>query len=110
MAVAELPSEKTRKETTLWGFGQNSAPVALSKKVTLCLAKERGLTEQAAASLRMMEKRGHYVGRKVTFFRVFDPAVVAASGLSPRRFNDLDSGAFLHGGHVESDGHIVLNV
>jgi len=92
----------------MWGFKQKPAAVALSRKLTLHLGKECGLSGEAAAALRMMEEHGHYVGRKVTFFRVFDPATAEAAGISLRCFRDLDACAVAHHGHIESDGEIVL--
>lgn len=93
----------------MWGFKEKPASSAISQKLALALALERGLTGEAAASLRMMEQRGRYASRKVTFFRVFDPANVAVGGVNPRHFNDLNPRAMLYRGHIESDGQIVLN-
>ena len=92
----------------MWGFKQKPAAVALSRKLTLHLGKECGLSGEAAAALRMMEEQGHYVGRKVTFFRVFDPATVEAAGVHPHQFRDLDACMVPHRGHIENDGEIVL--
>ena len=93
----------------MWGFKEKPAFSAISQKLALALADERGLTGEAAAPLRMMEQRGRYANRKVTFFRVFDPANVAVAGINPRRFNDLNASAMLYRGHVESDGQVMLN-
>ena len=94
----------------MWKFWQKPAAAPLSEKVQRHLVKERGLSDEAAASLRMMEQHGRYSGRKVTYFRVFDPAAVQAAGVDLRRFGDLDTGReVLHSGHVESDGQIVLS-
>jgi len=92
----------------MWGFKQKPAVVALSNKLAVHLGKECGLNGEAAAALRMMEEQGHYVGRKVTFFRVFDPTIAEAAGVKPRCFRDLDAYAVAHHGHIESDGQIIL--
>ena len=77
--------------------------------VKLLLTKERRLSDQDLIGLRKMRQRGKYVGRSVTFFRVFDPVTVKATGAEVRRFDDLDAQCILHTGHIESDGQIVLN-
>jgi len=92
----------------MWGFKQKPVVVPLSKKLTLQLGKEYGLSNEAAGVLRMMEEHGNYVGRKVTFFRVFDPATVEAAGVHPHQFRDLDACMVPHRGHIENDGEIVL--
>lgn len=104
----ERCSEGTRKETAMWGFKQKPARVGLSKKLALHLAKERGLSDGAAASLGVLEKSGRYDGRRVTTFRVYDPAKVGAAGAKPLSFGDLHAGTILYSGHIEKDGHIVL--
>jgi hypothetical protein len=56
-------------------------------------------------------ERACYADRKVTYFRVIDPAAVARAGVAVRQFRDLDDhrALQLHDGHIERDGHIVLN-
>ena len=82
---------------------------ALSKSMRTILATERGLKDEAAASLLMVEQKGHYSGRKVTFFRVFAPDTVKAAGIKLCHFDNLDAACILHSGHTEADGQIVLN-
>src|SRR5713226_3886849 len=93
----------------MWPFGSKLADMPLSDKVRGCLVKERGLSDDAAASLRMVEERGHYADRSVTYFRVFDPGNAKWGSAELRRYNDLDVRRVLHAGHIERDGHIVLN-
>ena len=90
-------------------FWQKPAMMPLSEKMKLHLADERGLGNQAAVSLRMMEQKGRYSGRKVTYFRIFDPATTAAAGIEVRCYDDLNIRAILHSGHLESDGQIMMN-
>ena len=63
------------------------------------------------SALSVVEEHGTYSGRRVTYFRAFDPVCVAESGVQIRRFTDLDPlpGLILGSGHVESDGSVVLS-
>ncbi len=63
-----------------------------------------------ASALGVVESRGAYTGRKVTYFRVFDPASTAQRSLDIRRYQDFDvfAGLILRSGHVERDGTVVL--
>lgn len=93
----------------MWKFWQKPAPMPLSEKVRLHLTRERGVTAEAAAPLRMMEQHGRYSGRKVTYFRVFDPTIARAAGIDVQCFEDIETGGMLHSGHTESDGQVVLS-
>ena len=93
----------------MWKFWRKEAVALLSEKLRLRLVKERGLGDQAAACLRMMQERGLYAGRQVTYFQVFDPASVPGLGAGLRRLVDLEARSILHSGHIERDGQIVLN-
>jgi hypothetical protein len=93
----------------MWKFWQKPTTMPLSDKVRLLLAKDRGVSEASAATLRMIQERGHYSDRPVTYFRVFDPTAVARAGSELLRYNDLDKALILHAGHIEHDGAIVLN-
>jgi len=63
-----------------------------------------------ASALGVVESRGAYSGRKVTYFRLFDPARAAARGVSVHAFADLDPhrDLVLRAGHVEKDGTVVI--
>lgn len=93
----------------MWKFWQRPTSMPLSDSMTLYLGKERGLNQQNAASLRVLEQHGRYSGRKVNFFRVFDPATGNAGGIEVRLFDNLDVRRVLYSGHTESDGQIVLD-
>jgi hypothetical protein len=58
----------------------------------------------------MVESKGRYSDRKVTYFRVFDSTSPAQRSLDIQRYQDFDvfSGLVLRSGHVESDGTVVL--
>ena len=62
------------------------------------------------ATLQVVERTGQYSGRRVSYFRVFDPLRTAERGLDIRRFADLDAHPeiVLGSGHVERDGAVVL--
>ncbi len=63
------------------------------------------------ATLSVVEQRGTYSGRRVSYFRVFDPIRVTERGLQIHRFTDLDRhpNLVLGSGHLESDGSVVLS-
>jgi hypothetical protein len=66
------------------------------------------------STLGVVESHGKYSGRKVTYFRVFDPARAAgrsADVFSNYTYNDLNAhlDLVLRSGHIEQDGAIVVN-
>jgi hypothetical protein len=63
------------------------------------------------ATLRVVEQRGSYAGRRVRHFRVFDPIRATGRAVQVRLFADLDahSDLVLGLGHVEQDGAVVLS-
>lgn len=93
----------------MWPFAHKAVVVPLSENLQLSLAKERGVSSNAGATLRMVEERGNYAGRSVTYFRVFDPGNVKWGSAELRRYDDLDVRRILHSGHVERDGAVILN-
>ena len=65
------------------------------------------------SELGVAESRGHYSGREVTFFRLFDPQRTAARAvnvLTSYTYQDLNShlDLVLRAGHIEQDGTIVI--
>jgi hypothetical protein len=62
-------------------------------------------------ALTVLEKRGSYSGRRVNFFRAFNPAHATAAAIRVRAFADLDAHQelILGSGHVEREGMVVLN-
>jgi hypothetical protein len=93
----------------MWPFANKQAVVELPENLRLSLTKDRGVSSDAGLLLRMVEERGNYAGRKVTYFRVFDPGNAKWGTSEPKRFNDLNVNRVIHSGHVERDGAIVLN-
>jgi hypothetical protein len=64
-----------------------------------------------ASSLSVVEHHGSYSGRRVTYFRVFDPIRVTERALHVQDYADLDvhPDLVLGSGHVEADGAVVLS-
>ena len=64
----------------------------------------------AASALGVVQSRGSYAGRKVTYFRAFDRAHAAARAVDVHAFGDLDAhpDLVLRMGHVEKDGSVVI--
>jgi hypothetical protein len=65
----------------------------------------------SASMLRVVESRGQYSGRKVTYIRVFDPVLAGERSLDVKGYKDLDAQPDLvfRTGHIESDGAVMLN-
>ena len=95
----------------MFAFFRRSGPRPLSDAIRLAIQKD-GLTPSVSdlSQLRMVEQSGRYSDRKVTYFRVFVPGVVAQSALDVKRYQDFDvfPGLVLRAGHLERDGSIVL--
>ncbi len=64
-----------------------------------------------AGRLTVLQQRGSYSGRKVSYFRVFDPVRVSERSVKVSEFGDLDTHPelVLGSGHVEQNGAVVLN-
>jgi hypothetical protein len=64
-----------------------------------------------ASSLSVVEQHGSYSGRRVTYFRAFDPIRVAERALQVRGYADLDvhPDLVLGYGHFETDGAVELS-
>ena len=62
-------------------------------------------------TLRVVEQQGSYAGRRVKYFRVFDPVRANERTVQVRVFGDLDahSELVLGSGHVEQDGAVILS-
>jgi hypothetical protein len=62
------------------------------------------------STLSVVQQRGSYSGRKVSYFRVFDPVRAAERSVKIADFADLDAHPelVLGSGHVEQNGAVVL--
>jgi hypothetical protein len=95
----------------MFGLFRRSGPRPLSEAVTRAIEKDGSASAVVAtAPLLMVESNGRYSDRKVTYFRVFDPALATQRSLDVRTFRDLDDaqGLIVRSGHVERDGSVVL--
>src|SRR5687768_4485508 len=95
-------------------FGFTGRSDARSPSAALLRALEvDGLPPErvGALALGVVESRGRYAGRTVSYVRVFDPARAVERGLDIRAFGDLDRHRtlVLRSGHVERDGTVVLD-
>jgi hypothetical protein len=90
-------------------FLRRSAPRYLTIRQTLALAGVPSAAE--AAGLTVLERMGNYSGRRVNFFRAFDPTRAAARAIQVHVFRDLDShqDLVLGSGHVEHEGLVMLD-
>jgi hypothetical protein len=62
------------------------------------------------STLVIMQQRGSYSGRQVSYFRVFDPVRAQERRVQVKTFGDLDSHPelVLISGHREQDGAVAL--
>lgn len=95
----------------MFDFFRRSGPRPLTDAIRLAIESD-GLTAPVSdpSLLRMVESTGRYSDRKVTYFRIFDPASTAQRSMDIRRYQDFDvlQNLVVRSGHVESDGKIVL--
>ena len=95
----------------MFGFMRRSAVRSPSAAIRRALEQD-GLPPgtPGTSALRVVESRGRYAGRGVTYFRVFDPARAAERVLEVRAYQDLDTHRtlVLRTGHIEQDGSVVV--
>ena len=95
----------------MFGLFRRPAPRPLTDAIRQAIQRD-GHTPATfdPAQLRMVERSGRYSDRKVSYFRVFDPASTAQRQLDIRRYEDIDVflGLVVRSGHVESDGTVIL--
>lgn len=62
------------------------------------------------STLSVLQQSGSYSGRKVSYFRVFDPVRTAERNVKVQDFGDLDAHPelVLGSGHLEQNGAVVL--
>jgi hypothetical protein len=96
----------------MFGFFRRSTSRPVSGAIFQALERD-GLTVPVSnvSQLRMVETGGRYSNRKVTYFRIFDPAVATQRAVEVQRYRDLDSSPslVLRSGHVEQDGRVVVS-
>jgi len=87
-------------------FLKRQPVTALPEAVRSSLSQERNVSAAASFALKMVQERGLYSGRKVTYFRVFNPMSLATQ---PHGFGDVEGVGVLYAGHIEPEGHVVLS-
>ena len=91
-------------------YWEMTGATPLSGKLRLALEQGRGVSFAEASGLQVIAEAGLLEDRPATYFRVFDPAAAAESGVEVRYFDDLADALVLHSGHVADDESIVLDV
>ena len=90
-----------------WQFWQSSGPTLVPTKVQKTLEYQFGLSSEAIAELRYVEKSGLYAGRRVKYVRIFDPSLNESKGVG--KYEDLTTSKeyLLFEGHVEKKGSLI---
>jgi hypothetical protein len=93
----------------MFNFLYRSAPRYPTIRQTLVNAGLLSATDPDA--LTVLERHGCYSGRRVNFFRAFNPTHATACAIPVRAFADLDAHRelVLRSGHVEHEGIVVLD-
>lgn len=94
----------------MFDFLKRSGVEAPSQDIRRTLELQGLPPDTDMAAVRVVESRGRYSDRKVTFVRVFSTVQTAAAGVPVHGFHDLDAhpNLVLRAGHVEQDGTLVL--
>jgi hypothetical protein len=91
----------------MFKFLSRSAPRYPTIRETLTSA---GVPSAAdPAGLTVLERMGSYSGRRVNFFRAFDPRSSAGSAVHVYRDLDAHQELVLGSGHVEHEGLVMLD-
>jgi hypothetical protein len=96
------------------GFLKRSGPTSTVAAVQRALTSANLPAELDPSKLSVVELRGAYAGRKVTYFRVVDPHQTDGRVGKPGKrlsYHDLEhhSDLVLGAGYVEEDGTVMLN-
>ncbi|MGE3913864.1 MAG: hypothetical protein AB7K36_31260 [Chloroflexota bacterium] len=94
----------------MFSFFKRSGPRPLTDAVSAAIARDGMPSTVASTSCKLVEMAGRYSDRKVTYFRVFDPAAVTQRSLTIKQYRDLDAypGLIVQSGHIEGDGKVVV--
>src|SRR5438105_6231773 len=97
------------KDHLVFNFLHRTAPRYPTIRQTLVNAGLLSATDPDA--LTVLERHGCYSGRRVNFFRAFNPTHAIACAIPVRAFADLDAHRelVLRSGHVEHEGIVVLD-
>jgi hypothetical protein len=95
----------------MFSLFRKSQPRQLTAAMTRALVSDGLPPGMQPSTLSVVLQHGSYSGRRVSYFRIFDPIRLAERGLQVQAFTDLDAhpDLVLGSGHVESDGAVVLS-
>src|SRR5919202_860385 len=95
----------------MFNLFRNSQPRRPTAAMARALISDGLPSGMEPSTLSVVQQHGSYSGRRVSYFRAFDPIRVAERGLQVRRFTDLDPhpDLVLGSGHIEADSSIVLS-
>jgi uncharacterized protein YndB with AHSA1/START domain len=98
------------KGTFMFGISRTTAAHPLSKGLRQALLGVGPPSSTDGDAHWVVEDRGHYAGRSVTHFRIFDQARAARASVRIRAYDDLEQHPefVLRAGHVEGDGSVVF--
>ena len=94
----------------MFGFFKRSGSRPLTAAIIRAVELDGAPAGVPLNTLQMVESKGRYSDRKVTYFRVFDPAAMAQRSVDVKKYTALDpfQNLILQSGHVENDGKVVV--
>jgi len=94
----------------MFGFFKRASARPLTAAIVRAVELDGAPSALPLSTLQMVESNGRYSDRKVTYFRVFDPAAMEQRSVQVKKYTDLDpfQNLILQSGHVESDGKVVV--
>ncbi len=94
----------------MFGISRTTAAHPLSKGFRQALLRDGSPSSPDTDGHWVVEARGHYAGRSVTHFRIFDQTRAARASVRVRAYGDLEQHPefVLRAGHVERDGTVVF--
>lgn len=95
----------------MFRFFQNGQPRRPTPAMAAALISDGLPPGMQPSTLSVVQQHGSYSGRRVSYFRAFDPIRAGERGVQVRHFTDLDPypDLLLASGHIEADGGIVLS-
>ncbi len=95
----------------MFSFFRKSHPHHVTRANRPSARDERTATRHEPSYLDVVDQRGSYSGRRVSYFRLFDPVHLAERAVQVRVYADLDPHPelILGSGHVEYNRAVVLS-
>jgi hypothetical protein len=93
------------------GLFRRARPHQLTARLAQALAIDGLPPGMDPSTLAVVDENGSYSGRRVNYFRVFDPIRASERDIQVRIFTDLDTHPelVLGSGHLEKDGAVILS-